>query len=196
MNDLIKMSDIDLTQELKNLSHKAQKLKSSIPSVLDAPGKIVEKAKLEDEIAGITEQQVEIAKILLERDQQREVRKVKQLAAQSEEGKQKAEKLVGELAEFAEKVSIAFRALGQEYLELEQASKEIYRINDNLIRENLPQCVRASLKIEPHNLRRLLKQQFRECFGAAVTDIFLPQYVEAFDINQAVKDIQKSVTGG
>jgi uncharacterized phage infection (PIP) family protein YhgE len=194
MSNLQKLSDIELSQELKTLARKAKQLRSSIPQDLLTPEQIVEKVRIEEELAEITEKQTAIGTLLLEREEERQKRKVEKLAASSAEGAAKVDQLLERLPEFAEKVSVAFKVLGEEYFELLLLSKEIRQINSVLLHANLPQCGSASLKIEPNHLFRLLKQQFRECFGADAADVFLPEKTVGFDIIEAVADIRRSVT--
>jgi len=72
-----------------------------------------------------------------------------------------------------------------------ELSKDIRQINLALLNANQPQCVPASIKIEPNNLHKLLKEQFRTSFGANTADVFLPQNALDFEIIEAVADIKQ-----
>ncbi|MGR5306180.1 hypothetical protein [Vibrio mediterranei] len=188
------LSDIALSQELKRLIRQAKQLKSSIPADPANPEQFVEKARIETELTEISNRQTTIGELLLERDKTAEKRKVKQLEAKLTNGTDKANELVDRLPAFAEKVSIAFMALGAEYAELLDLSTEVRSVNTALLNASQPQCIQAALLIEPNNLHKLLKEQFRESFGANTADVFLPQKTKGFDIVEAVAAIQQAVT--
>lgn len=189
-----KLSDIELSQELKRLIRKAKTLKSAIPTDPATPEQFVEKARIESELTELTNRQTTIGKLLLDRDKAAEKRKVKQLEAKLTIGTEKANELIERLPEFADKVSVAFMVLGSEFAELLKLSAEVRTVNTALINAGKAQCVPASVKIEPHNLHQLLKEQFRESFGANTADVFLPQKGYDFDIVGAVAEIQQAVT--
>lgn len=189
-----KLSDIELSQELKRLIRKANQLKTAIPADPATPEQFVEKARIETELTEISNRQTSIGALLLERDKAAEKRKVKQLATSASTGTEKANELIERLPAFADKVSIAFKALGAEYAELLDLSTDIRKVNLSLLNANQPQCTTASVKIEPNSLHKLLKEQFRESFGANTADVFLPQKTNGFDIIEAVAAIQQAVT--
>lgn len=189
-----KLSDIELSQELKRLIRKAKTLKSSIPTDPATPEQFVEKARIESELTELSNRQTAIGTLLLERDKAAEKRKAKQLEAKVTTGTDKANELIERLPEFADKVSVAFKALGAEYAELLNLSAEVRTVNTALMNAGKPQCVQASVKIEPNNLHKLLKEQFRMSFGANTADVFLPQKTYDFDIVEAVAEIQQAVS--
>lgn len=189
-----KLSDIELSQELKRLIRKAKTLKSAIPTDPATPEQFVEKARIESELSELTNRQTTIGKLLLERDKAAEKRKVKQLEAKLTIGTEKANELIERLPEFADKVSVAFTALGAEYAELLKLSGEVRTVNTALMNAGQSQCVQASVKIEPYNMHKLLKEQFRESFGVSAADVFLPQKGYDYDIVAAVAEIQQAVT--
>lgn len=189
------LSDIDLSQKLTRISRKVKSLIALIPSNPSVPNDYVEKARIEAEIANLTDEQTDIGKELLERDVAAEKRKVKQLEAKATTGAEKAAELLERLPEFADKISVAFKVLGEDYAELLELSKDIRQINMALLNANQPQCVLASVKIEPNALHKLLKEQFRASFGVNTTDVFLPQNTNDFDIVEFVAGINKSCIG-
>ena len=182
-------SDIELSNELKRLSRSVKKLQSSIPTNPTTPADYVEKARIEAEITDIANRQTTIGTTLLERDKAAEKRKAELLTTKATMGTEKANELLQRLPEFADKVSIAFKVLGDEYAELLQLSTELRQINQLLLNANLPQCVPAAVKIEPNNMHKLLKEAFRESFGSNTADVFLPQKTDSFDIVDEVKEI-------
>lgn len=184
-----KLFEIELSNELKRLIRKAKTLKSSIPANPSTPAEIVKKVKIEAEIADPTDEQTAIGAELLERDKAAEKRKADLLTTKATTGTEKANELLQRLPEFADKVSIAFKVLGDEYAELLQLSTELRQINQLLLNANLPQCVPAAVKIEPNNMHKLLKEAFRESFGSNTADVFLPQKTDSFDIVDEVKEI-------
>lgn len=189
-----KLSDIELSQELKRLIRKAKTLKNSIPTDPATPEQFVEKARIETELTEISNRQTTIGAMLLERDKAAEERKAKQLEAKVKTGTDKANELLERLPAFADKVSIAFMALGAEYAEIMKLSTEVRTVNTALLNASQPQCIQAALLIEPNNLHKLLKEQFRESFGANTADVFLPQKNNGFDIVEEVAAIQQAVT--
>lgn len=185
------LSDIDLSQKLTRISRKVKSLQSTIPNNPSVPNDYVEKARIEDEIANLSNEQTAIGKELLERDKASSKRKAKQLETKAITGAKKADELLERLPEFADKISVAFNALGAEYAELIELSKDIRQINMVLLNANRPQCVPAPIKIEPNSLHKLLKEQFRSSFGANTADVFLPQKTSDFDIVNAVAEIKQ-----
>ncbi len=188
------LSDIALSQELKRLIRQAKQLKSSIPTDPATPEQFVEKARIESELTELTNRQTTIGKLLLERDKAAEERKAKQLEAKLTIGTDKANELIERLPEFADKVSVAFTALGAEYAELLKLSAEVRSVNTALMNAGQSQCVPASVKIEPYNMHKLLKESFRESFGVSAADVLLPQKGYDLDIVAAVAEIQQVVT--
>lgn len=193
--DYKKQSDIKLAQELSQLTRELQKLKARRQSTTPStPEQVVELARLDEEINSIQATQVEIGKIMLERDNKRQEKKLKSLEQKSAAGAEIANELLEKLPEFAEQVNVAFTALGNQYAELLTMSKEVRKTNMVLLGANKPQCVPAALRIEPNNLHKILKEQFRSCFGEDSANVFLPQKTHDFDIVEAVKLIQQECT--
>lgn len=190
-----KLSTIELTNELKRLGRKVKTLKSSIPSEPSLPEHYVEKARLENEITELANRQTTIGEILLQRDQEAAKRAAERLEQQAVTGAEKAEELLSRLPEFAHKVSVAFKMLGEDYAELLALSQHVRKTNMTLLGSNKPQCIPAALKIEPNNLHKLLKEQIRTSFGADAANVFLPQQSLGFDIKAAVDDIVQECTG-
>lgn len=185
------LSDIELSNELSRLIRQVAKLKTSINNNPKSPSEIVDNASAQNEITELTERQTTIGALLLERDNAAQKRKAERLTATAIKGKAKADELLDRLPEFSDKVAIAFNALGAEYDQLLKLSTEIRKVNNELLNANLPQCIQASVKIEPNSLYKLLKEQFRESFGVNTTDVLLPQKTEGFDIVEAVADIKQ-----
>ena len=185
------LSDIELSQDLTRISRSIKLLVASIPSNPATPNDFIEKARIESQIADLTGEQLEIGKELLQRDKAAQQRKVKQLEAKTITGEQKASELLERLPGFADQVSIAFSILSKEYAELLELSQGVRSVNLVLLNANLPQCVHASVKIEPNSLHKILKQQFRASFSANAADVFLPQNTHEFDIVKAVADIRE-----
>jgi len=188
------MNEIDMTQELKSLIRKHRALQASRPSVLSDAASIIENARIEQDIEENARKQVELGKQLLQLQTEREERQKERLIEVAKEGEQKVEQLLAALPAFAERVSIAFKALGQEYGEITRLAKEIASLNGALDHANRTQVGRGSTFITPNHLHKTLKRLYRECFVGA--DVSLPQQFEAFDLQAAVEDIRKSVTGG
>lgn len=189
-----KLTNIELSNELKRLGREADSLKRSIPTNPSTPEQYVEKARIEDELTRVGKCQTTIGTMLFDRNKAAEKRKSEQLTAKTTIGIEKANQLLERLPEFASKVSIAFKVLGAEYAELLELSTEVRKVNMALLNANQPQCMHAAMKIEPNNLHKLLKGQFRESFGANTADVFLPQKTQGFDIVEAVAAIQQTVT--
>lgn len=185
------LSDIELSSELTRLIRTVKKLKTAIPTNPTSPEQFVDKARIENELTELTGRQTSIGALLLERDNAAQKRKAERLTATTTKGKEKADELLARLPEFSDKVAIAFNALGAEYDELLRLSAEIRKVNTALLNANLPQCIQASVKIEPNSLYKLLKEQFRESFGVNTADVLLPQKTEGFDIVEAVADIKQ-----
>ena len=185
-----KLSDAELTLELKRLSRKVKTLKSSIPNEPSQPEHYVEKARIESEISELANRQTTIGELLLKRDQARQARAAERLEQQAVTGAEKAEELLSRLPDFAHKVSVAFKMLGEDYAELLALSQHVRKTNMILMGSNKSQCIPAALKIEPNNLHKLLKEQIRTSFGADTANVFLPQQSLGFDIVEAVKQIK------
>jgi len=190
-----KLSTIELSNELKRLSRKIKTLKSSIPGEPSLPEHYIEKARIEAEISELANRQTTIGELLLERDKQRQKRAEERLGQQAATGAEKAEELLSRLPGFAHKVSVAFKALGEDYAELLELSQNIRKTNMVLLGSNKRQCVHAAVRIEPNNLHKLLKEQFRASFGADAANVFLPQQSPGFDIVEAVKQIELECGG-
>lgn len=183
------MNEFELTQELKDLIRKNRALEASKPAVLSDAAAVVEHARISQEIEENARRQVELGKQMLELQQAREQRTKERLAASAAEGERLVEQLLATLPAFAERLDVAFKALGAEYAEVVRLSKEIHQVNSALGQANRAQVGRGSAKIVPNHLHTLVKSLFRECFGA---DVPLPQRSEAFDMKAAVEDVRTS----
>jgi hypothetical protein len=187
-------SEIELSQTLTKLSRQITRLKAGIPTNLSAPKDYVEKVRVEGEIAVITKQQNDICIELLKREKTADERKSVRLEATRLLGAKKAAELLDRLSTLADKIAIAFKVLGDEHKELLQLSAEIRHVNMGLLNANLPQCINASIKIEPNSLHKLLKEQFKSCFGANTADVFLPKQNLNYDIIKDVESIKQTCT--
>ena len=184
-----KLTDLELANELKRLIKKDKALMALIPVSIDTAACIVKKAGIEQELETTRSLQNTIGRLLLERDQAKEVRKIERVKASAVKGSEQAEELLRGLPMFAEKVSKAFGELGEEYAEMLKLSTSLRDVNNLLLSHNQPQVSPVSVRIEPNNMHRLLKEQFRQSFGVSAADVFLSQKSEAFSIVDAVSEI-------
>ena len=188
-------SDIELTNHLKSLGRELSKQKKKHQNCNPlTPQDFVEIAKTETAIDDIKTEQVIIGKILLERDKKRQINHQKILESKISTGVETANELLERLPEFVDKVSIAFKVLGNEYAELLTLSHEVRKTNMMLLGANKPQCVPSAMRIEPNNLHKLIKECYRTSFGADATNVFLPQQTNNLDIIEVVKKIQQECT--
>lgn len=193
--DYSKLSDIELTNELKRLTRDLKKVQSTRISDPKLPEHFVKQAEVEAQMDEIKAQQSQLGELLLERDKQRQKRSDQRLDKLAETGAEAAEKLLEKLPQFSHQISLAFDVLAPEYAEILELSKTVRKTNMTLLGSNRPQCVPASLKIEPNNLAKLLKEQIRAAFGPDTANVFLPQQSPGFDIKTAVDDIVQECTG-
>lgn len=184
-----KLTDLELANELKRLIKKDKALMALIPVSIDTAACIVKKAGIEQELETTRSLQNTIGRLLLERDQAKEARKIERVKASAVKGSEQAEELLRGLPMFAEKVSKAFGELGEEYAEMLKLSTSLREVNNLLLSHNQPQVSPVSVRIEPNNMHRLLKEQFRQSFGVSAADVFLSQKSEAFSIVDAVSEI-------
>lgn len=190
------MNAIELSNTLNHTSKTIQSLKSTINTNPSRPEHFVENARIQTEITTLLDEQANIGTQLLKLDEEAKKRKEVMIKARAKAGADAGAELLDRLPAFADKVAVAFSTLGAEYAELLKLSTEIRQVNNTLMNANLPQCITASVKIEPNSLHKLLKQQFRTSFGINATDVFLPQMTSDFDIVKAVAEIKKECSDG
>lgn len=186
-----KLTDQELSNELKRLIKQEKTLVTSLPKFIENAADVVKKTRINAEIEKVQSLQTTIGRLLLERDEAADKRRIERVKASSIEGVKAADDLIERLPAFAEKLSKAFGELGAEYSQLLELSTNVRNTNSLLMSNKMSQVSSVSLLIEPNNLHKLVKQQFRESFGANTSDVFLAQKSEAFSIVQAVYSINQ-----
>lgn len=175
-NNYKNMSDHDLTFKLSKLNKELTKVKAKLKiSNPKTPQEVVDQVKLNDEISQITELQISIGRELVHRDRQREEENLKRLNAKREDGALIATELLEMLPQFAEDINVAFTALGKQYGELLAMSKELHSIDQLMLNNSLPACMPAAIKLQPNNLHKVIKTQFKRSFSAEAGEVFLPR---------------------
>ena len=186
-----KLTDQELSNELKRLIKSEKALVTSLPAFIEDAADVVKKARINAEIEKVRSLQNTIGGLLLDRDEAAVNRRIDRVKSSSIEGVKAAEELLERLPAFSEKLSKAFEELGAEYSQLLELSTNIRNVNNLLLSNKMPQVSSVSLFIEPNNLHKLLKEQFRESFGVNTSDVFLAQKFEAFSIIDAVSHINE-----
>lgn len=173
--------------ELKNIGRKISTLKGSRSNAPATPGDVLENARIDQALAALVKEQETLSIQYLEREGQRELKKQARLKQQESDARKTAKAILEKLPVFAEKLSIATKALGQEYTELHELSQTLKRLNSALLREGIP--VNGCMHIEPDGLNKLIASQLRECFPSAWNTRLKPTYNQKFDIVESIKQI-------
>jgi len=191
------MSDVmEQTNRLRVLARDLKKAQGCINAKPTAPEHFVNNAEADARISEIKAEQTAIGVELLEKDKERQLRAVERLDKQAHTGAEAATELLDKLPTFANKVSTAFKILGEDYAEILELSKTVRKTNMVLLGANKHQCIPAAVRIEPNNLHKLLKQAIRASFGVDVANVFLPHEstLKFIDITEAVNQIQAECT--